>query len=102
VSDINVVLNVHFEAAAGQEEELFEQLRALVAPTRAEPGCLVYELHRDPENPAKFMFYERFRNQEALDAHAATPHLERWKANRAAAKVDPVGSVVLTKWRVVE
>ena len=98
----NVVLNVHFEAAPGHEEELAEQLRALVAPTQAEPGSLVYQLHRDPENPAKFMFYERFASQEALDAHTATPHFERFKAYRAAAKPDPVGSVVVTKWRPVE
>jgi len=48
------------------------------------------------------MFYERFASQEALDAHTATPHFERFKAYRAAAKPDPVGSVVVTKWRVME
>ena len=101
MSDKSVVLNVHFEAAPGHEQELAELLGAMVAPTRAEPGCLAYELHRDPENPAKFMFYERFADQAALDAHTVSPHFERWKAERAAAKPDPVGSVVVTKWRVM-
>lgn len=97
----HVILNVHFEAVPGHEEELAGQLLALVAPTRSEPGCLTYELHRDPENPAKFMFYERFVSQEALDAHLAAPHFQRFQAHRAAANPDPVASVIVTRWRTM-
>lgn len=97
----HLILNVHLEAAPGHEEELAEHLTALLAPTRAEPGCLIYELHRDPKNAGKFMFYERFLSQEAHEAHDASPHIQSWRAYRAAAKPDPVASSVLTKWRVV-
>jgi quinol monooxygenase YgiN len=96
----NVILNVHIEASAGQEEKLAEQLRALVAPTRSEAGCLAYELHRDPQNPGKFMFYERFSSQAALDAHLATPHFQKFVAHRAA-KPDPVASIIITTWRTM-
>lgn len=41
----NIILNVHLQAAAGQEEALERQLVALLEPTRAEPGCVSYELH---------------------------------------------------------
>jgi quinol monooxygenase YgiN len=101
MSGTHVILNVHLEAVPGHEEELAEQLLALVAPTRGEPGNLAYELHRDPENPAKFMFYERFLSQEALDAHNAAPHFKRWQAYRATAKPDPVAASVVTKWRAI-
>ena len=57
-----VVLNVHIEAAPGAEEELAQHLKRLVAPTRAEPGCVSYELFRDPEQHARFMFQEVFRD----------------------------------------
>jgi quinol monooxygenase YgiN len=53
----------------GGEDELGSELRALVAPTRQEPGCLAYELHRDPKEPQKFMFYEKFKDQDAFTAH---------------------------------
>ena len=50
-----------------------EQLGAPVAPTEPRPGCLAYELHRDPQNPTKFMPYERFRSQAALESTSASP-----------------------------
>jgi quinol monooxygenase YgiN len=97
----HVILNVHIEAAAGHEEKLAEQLRALVAPTRSEAGCLTYELHRDPQNSAKFMFYERFTSQSDLDQHLATPHFKKFIAYRAALNPDPVSSIVITTWRSI-
>ena len=97
----HVILNVHMEAAAGQEEKLAEQLRALVAPTRSEAGCLTYQLHRDPQNPAKFMFYERFKSQSDLDQHLATPHFKKFVAYRSAQDPDPVASIVITTWRSI-
>jgi quinol monooxygenase YgiN len=97
----HIVLNVHLEAMPGHEEELATQLLALVAPTRGEPGCVTYELHRDPDTPGKFMFYEVFANQEALDAHGAMPHFKRFQAHRANANPDPVASSVVTKWRAI-
>jgi quinol monooxygenase YgiN len=97
----NIVLNVHLQAAPGQEEVLKQQLIALIAPSRAEPGCVSYELHGDPENPGKFMFQECFRGQAALDEHLATPHFQQFVAFRAASSPDPVASVVATRWKVI-
>ena len=99
MSDEIVILNVHMEAVPGHEEELAKQLRALVAPTRSEPGCMTYELHRDTKNPGKFMFYERFRSQTALDEHLASPYFKAFVAYRETAKPDPVASVAITTWR---
>jgi quinol monooxygenase YgiN len=100
MDDTDVILNVHMEAVPGHEEELAAQLQALVAPTHLEPGCLIYQLHRDPAEAGKFMFYERFVSQEALDSHTASPHLTRFREYRAAANPDPVAFMTVTKWRV--
>lgn len=97
----NVILNVVMKAVPGHEEELFELLQALVEPTRAEPGCMIYELHRDPEDAGRFMFYERFVNQAALDTHVAMPQFVNFGAVRAASKPDPLESVAVGKWRAV-
>ena len=101
MEDNHVIVNVHMEALPNHEERLANQLLALVAPTRREAGCLVYELHRDPQNPAKFMFYERFSSQAALDEHLASPYFKAFVAYRAAEKPDPVASVVITTWRAI-
>jgi quinol monooxygenase YgiN len=84
MSQEHVILNVHLQAAPGREEEVAEQLQKLVAPTRAEPGCVTYILHRDPNDAGKFMFYEEFLNQDALDAHTKTTHLQQWVGYQTA------------------
>ncbi|MBC8095006.1 MAG: antibiotic biosynthesis monooxygenase [Akkermansiaceae bacterium] len=65
-----------FEARPGKEAELRTALIGLVAPTRQEAGCLNYDLHISPENPAKFLFHENWMSQAALDAHMQTPHIQ--------------------------
>ena len=65
-----------FEARPGKEAELRTALVGLVAPTRLETGCLNYDLHISPENPAKFLFHENWTTKAALDAHLQTPHIQ--------------------------
>lgn len=101
MSDGHIVLNVHMQAAPGREEDLARELQALVAPTRQERGCLAYELHRDPEAPGRFMFYEKFVDQAALDAHIGSPHFNKWKQYREAGP-DPVAITQVTRWRRME
>ena len=100
MSDENIVLNVHMRAVPGRERELESELRALLVPTREERGCLAYELHRDREDPHKFMFYEKFESQAALDAHVQSPHFQKFLAYRAASS-DPVAVADVTRWSVI-
>ncbi len=65
-----------FEARPGKETELRNALIGLVAPTRQEAGCLNYDLHILPEQPAKFLFHENWTTKAALDTHLQTPHIQ--------------------------
>jgi len=66
-----------FQATPGREAELRNALIGLVAPTRQEAGCVNYDLHSSPEDPAKFLFYENWTGKTALDAHMVTPHVQK-------------------------
>lgn len=65
-----------FEARSGKENELRNALVGLVAPTRQEAGCLNYDLHVLPGDPAKFLFHENWTTKAALDTHLQTPHIQ--------------------------
>lgn len=65
-----------FQARPGKETELKKVLVGLVAPTRQEAGCINYDLHALPEDPAKFLFHENWISKAALDAHMQTPHIQ--------------------------
>lgn len=75
---LSVVAEIH--ARPGQEAALREALLALIAPTRAEEGCVQYDLHESTDAPGQFVFYENWTSREHLDRHLASPHLEAIKA----------------------
>jgi quinol monooxygenase YgiN len=88
-----------FRAKAGQESRLRRELQRLLAPTRAEAGCISYDLHQSQSDPALFVFYEDWASQAALDAHFQTPHLQ------ALHKLVPDlvdGPLDITRWTVVK
>lgn len=63
------------KARSGCEEQLFALLRDLVDPTRAEAGCLAYDLHRSQDEPGTFLFTETWASRPLWEAHMASPHL---------------------------
>jgi quinol monooxygenase YgiN len=50
-------------------------LVSMIAPTRQEPGCLIYELFQCETDPTDFTFVEEWTDAAALAAHAASPHI---------------------------
>ncbi|MGP1397596.1 MAG: putative quinol monooxygenase [Inquilinaceae bacterium] len=69
---LTVVANIH--AKPGREATVRTELEKLVSPTRAERGCLQYDLHQDHSAPTHFMFYETWESRELWQAHMNAPH----------------------------
>ena len=64
-----------FLARPGKTDELAALLGSIVAPTRAEAGVHFYDLHQDIAEPRRFVFFESWASQAALDLHGETPHI---------------------------
>jgi quinol monooxygenase YgiN len=79
-----VTLTVILRAREGQEPLLEAELRALVGPTRREPGCLVYDLHCGADAPGGYLLHEVWESREAHRAHTQTAHFIRWNARKDA------------------
>jgi quinol monooxygenase YgiN len=71
------VVAARWVARAGEEEKVAAAVEKLVAPSRAEPGILFFQPHRDPENPRVFYFYEQYVDQSAYETHGASDHFQR-------------------------
>jgi (4S)-4-hydroxy-5-phosphonooxypentane-2,3-dione isomerase len=69
-----VLIAQHF-AQEGKDDEVAELLRQMSAycNSDAEPGCLMYIVNRNTENPRHFLIYEQYVDQAALEMHAETP-----------------------------
>jgi len=49
---------------------------------RAEPGCVVYRVHRSTKDPELFLFYETYADDAAFDLHRKAPHLAAYRQRR--------------------
>jgi len=63
-------------ARAGSADDVRAALESLVPPTRAEDGCLDYQLYESGAAPGTFISVERWRAQADLDAHLGTDHVQ--------------------------
>ena len=79
-----VTLVVILRAKEGQAGLLEAELRALIAPTRREEGCLTYDLYRALEIPGAFLLHEVWSTREHHRLHTKTPHFLRWDARKDA------------------
>ena len=73
MSNIHVLAR-HF-ARPETADEMRRILLGLIEPSRAEPGCLKYELLQNADDPTDFTFVETFASDEALMLHAAAPYI---------------------------
>lgn len=73
VSKLIIVAHIH--AKPENESQVRAELEKLIPITRAEEGCIQYDLHRDNEDPAHFMFYETWASRDLWQTHMNAPHL---------------------------
>lgn len=59
----------------GRERDLEAHLLSLSAPTRAEAGCLRYDLYRSTGTPSDFLRIEQWKSTADLEAHKRMAHL---------------------------
>ncbi|MEO8573019.1 MAG: putative quinol monooxygenase [Pyrinomonadaceae bacterium] len=55
--------------------ETLEALKALVVPTRAEDGCILYELTQNNADPTDFTFVEEWTSDADLETHLRSEHI---------------------------
>ena len=70
-------------------QEFIAATRANRAGSRTEPGNLRFDILQAAEDPCRFLFYEVFTSQEAVEAHRQTPHYLAWRAKAEAWMAKP-------------
>ena len=60
----------------------------MIPVTRAEDGCIQYDLHQDNENPAHFLFFENWESREHWQVHMKAPHLVAYRKATEGAVAD--------------
>lgn len=73
MANLTIVANIH--ADPDRIDLVKSELEKLVPITRAETGCIQYDLHQDNDDPAHFLFYENWETRELWQTHMNAPHL---------------------------
>jgi len=67
-----------FHARAGHEDAVAGVLHEVLAPSRAEPGCLDIHAYRSVRDSRLFYIHSRWRDEAAFELHAGLPHTVRF------------------------
>ena len=78
---MRITKRVTFIAKEGCEAKMKELLSAMVKPSKAEKGCIFYEIFQYENNRRKFMAVETWEDEVALDGHKASAHYAVYKSS---------------------
>ena len=78
---MTITKRVTFIAKEDGIDKMKELLTAMVKPSKAEEGCLFYEIVQYENNRRKFMAVETWQNEAALDGHKASAHYKIYKSS---------------------
>lgn len=68
------VLLVEFRIHASFVPAFEAAIAENASASRAEPGCRQFDVCRDPADASRFVLYELYDDDAAIDAHLRTPH----------------------------
>ena len=71
-----MIVVAKLKAKVGEETNMEEALRGMVAKVAQEEGTLKYTLHRAQQDPSVFVLYEKYQDAAALKAHSSTPYFK--------------------------
>lgn len=64
---MSVVVTAHFQAHEGHEQNLVDALQEFIPAVHAEPGCLMFALHRSDDG--SLLLIEKWESEELLETH---------------------------------
>ncbi len=64
-------------AKKGMENKMEIILKGIIPDVDREKNTLVYTLNRSQNNPSVFLFYEKYKNADALFSHSSSPYFKK-------------------------
>ena len=74
------VLQVNIRIRADNVNAFMRKLDENAREARKEAGCRQFEVLVDPNDKAKVMLYEVYKDEAAFESHQQTPHFKKYAA----------------------
>jgi quinol monooxygenase YgiN len=82
-----LVVTAFWEAKPGEAEAVAGIVREFLPQAQREAGVQAFQIHRSTSDPAKFFFYEVFRDEAAFADHQQTDHFKSLIVGHAVPKL---------------
>ena len=97
MSTIVLIVEITFDPR--DRDRMMEILRPMEAASRAEPGCLRYQVYEAMFEPGRVLVHEHWASGEALAEHERQPHL---RVFRAASEGLRLGAITRTVHEITD
>ena len=77
-ADVKKIISAQIFIKPDKVDVFLASTKDLIEKSRAEEGCISYSLYQDPNDRTKFLFFEEWKNQAAIDYHFATEHFRKF------------------------
>lgn len=88
---MTVAVFASFRPRAGASGEFLAAMNSMVRASRAEPGCLRYDLYRAPTEPMGYHLFEVYEDSEAVEAHRSSDHYRAYRRTVPDLLAEPIG-----------
>jgi len=78
VAEVKKIISAQVFIQPEKVDAFLSATKDLIEKSRAEEGCVSYSLYQDPQDKTKFLFFEEWKNQAAVDFHFATEHFQKF------------------------
>jgi quinol monooxygenase YgiN len=89
------VVIARWTARAGEEARARALLVELAKPTRAEPGCRLFQPTVDPDDPREMTILEIYDDEAAFLVHGDSAHFKRYVLEEAVPILEKRGRTFL-------
>ena len=79
-ADVKKIICAQVFIKADKVDAFLAATKDLIEKSNAEEGCISYALYQDPHDRTKFLFFEEWKNQAAVDFHFSTEHFQKFGA----------------------
>jgi autoinducer 2-degrading protein len=74
-----VAVVVHLQVNPDSLDQFVAETKANARNSRQESGIVRFDLIQQVDDPSRFVLYEVYRDEKAIEAHRATAHYAKWR-----------------------
>ncbi len=78
---MSITKKVTFIANAKHIKEMKNLLKTMIEASKAEDGCLLYDIFQLVNEPQKFIVIESWQDKKSLDGHKQSAHYKHYKSH---------------------